>query len=153
MSDKTERTFIMVKPDGVERGLIPEIMKRFQRKGYKLVAAKLMKADLDHVQEHYSDLKTKKFFPGLCKYMSEGPVFPMVWEGTDAVKQGRILLGETDPLKSLPGTIRGDFCINIGRNICHGSDGVDSAKKEIGHWFNKTELTDWKPTENAWIYE
>ncbi|XP_033110205.1 nucleoside diphosphate kinase B-like isoform X2 [Anneissia japonica] len=153
MADNTERTFIMVKPDGVERGLIPEIMKRFQRKGYKLVASKFMKSDLAHIQEHYVDLKEKKFYPGLCKYMSEGPVFPMVWEGQDVVRQGRILLGETDPLKSKPGTIRGDFCICIGRNICHGSDSVDSAKKEISHWFKKTELVDWGPTENTWIYE
>merc|ERR1712146_243302 len=124
---KTDQTFIMVKPDGVSRGLIPEIMSRFQKKGYKLVAAKL--------ETHYEDLKSKKFFPGLIKYMSSGPVFAMVWEGLNAPYGGRKLLGATNPADSAPGTIRGDLCLDIGRNICHGSDSHESAAKEIKLWF------------------
>merc|ERR1719249_600832 len=125
--DNTERTFIAVKPDGVQRGLIGEIIKRFEQRGYKMVAGKLMTASEDHLKNHYSDLSSKPFFPGLVKYMASGPVFAMVWEGKSVVKMGRMMLGATNPLDSLPGTIRGDFCIDVGRNICHGSDSVDSA--------------------------
>merc|ERR1712173_269049 len=136
-----ERTFIMIKPDGVQRGLVGEIIKRFEQKGFKLVALKLMTASTDLLETHYEDLKSKKFFPGLVKYMASGPVCPMVWEGLGVVKTGRVMLGETNPKDSLPGTIRGDFCIQVGRNICHGSDAVESAKKEIDLWFKPEELT------------
>ena len=91
-------------------------------------------ASKEHLEEHYADLKKKPFFPGLVEYMSSGPVVPMVWEGLNVVKTGRVMLGETNPKDSLPGTIRGDFCIQVGRNICHGSDAVESAKKEIDLW-------------------
>merc|ERR1719245_190149 len=148
-----ERTFIMIKPDGVQRGLVGEIIKRFEQKGFKLVAMKLMSASTELLEEHYADLKSKKFFPGLINYMSSGPVCPMVWEGKGAVKTGRVMLGETDPAKSLPGTIRGDYCIDIGRNICHGSDSVESAKKEIGLWFKDDELNNWADHSGVWVYE
>jgi nucleoside-diphosphate kinase len=131
----TERTYIMVKPDGVERGLVGEIIKRFENKGYKLVALRLMHPTQELLEQHYGDLKTKSFFPGLVKYMLSGPVVGMVWEGKAAVKTGRLMLGETNPLNSLPGSIRGDFCIDVGKNICHGSDSVESAAKEIALWF------------------
>ncbi|KAJ3310156.1 heme peroxidase [Boothiomyces sp. JEL0838] len=124
-----------VKPDGVERGLVGEIIKRFESKGYKLVALQLMHPTKEHLEEHYGDLKTKSFFPKLVAYMLSGPVVGMVWEGKDAVKTGRKLLGETNPLNSAPGTIRGDFCIDVGKNLCHGSDAVESAQKEIALWF------------------
>merc|ERR1712020_809693 len=123
MSD--ERTFIMVKPDGVQRGLVGEIIKRFEQKGFKLVAMKFMQASEDHLKIHYADLSSKPFFGGLVKYMASGPVVPMVWQGTGVVKTGRVMLGETNPKDSKPGTIRGDFCVEIGRNICHGSDSVE----------------------------
>jgi len=153
MSGERERSFIMIKPDGVQRGLVGDIIKRFEQKGLKLVAMKFMWASEDLLKKHYADLSSRPFFGGLVKYMSTGPVVPMVWEGLNVVKTGRQMLGETDPAKSLPGTIRGDFCIEVGRNIIHGSDGVESAKKEIDLWFKPEELVAWKSNEEAWIYE
>merc|ERR1711981_680423 len=147
-----ERTFIIIKPDGVQRGLVGEIIKRFEQKGFKLVAMKMMQASVEHLEEHYADLSKKPFFPGLVKYMASGPVVPMVWEGLNVVKTGRVMLGETNPRDSAPGTIRGDYCIQVGRNICHGSDSVESAEKEIKLWFTESELTTWKPVAIDWIY-
>merc|ERR1719367_1909928 len=97
--------------------------------------------------------QAKPFFPGLVKYMNSGPVVPMVWEGLNVVKTGRVMLGETNPAASAPGTIRGDFCIQVGRNICHGSDAVESAKKEIALWFKDEELVKWDPITLSWVYE
>merc|ERR1712059_41282 len=101
------------------------------------VALKFCKPPQAFMEKHYADLSEKKFFPGLIKYMTSGPVVPMVWEGLGAVKQGRVILGTTNPQDSAPGTIRGDFCLDVGRNVCHGSDAVESAKKEIELWFPK----------------
>lgn len=152
--DKTERTFIMVKPDGVQRGLVGEIIKRFEQKGFKLVAMKFMQASEEHLRQHYADLSHLPFFPGLVKHMASGPVVAMVWEGLGVVKTGRVMLGETDPAQSKPGTIRGDFCIQIGRNIIHGSDSVESAEKEIALWFSKKEeLVNWTPAAYKYVYE
>ncbi|XP_065197478.1 nucleoside diphosphate kinase B-like [Sycon ciliatum] len=151
MSD--ERTFIMIKPDGVQRGLIGEILGRFERKGFKLVAMKFQQSDVAHLEKHYDDLKARPFFPGLVKYMASGPVCAMVWEGLNAVKTGRVMLGATNPADSAPGTIRGDLCIQVGRNICHGSDSVESANKEIDLWFKKEELVNWTSTQKSWVYE
>jgi len=103
-----------------------------------------------HLEEHYADLKAKSFFPGLVKYMASGPVVAMVWEGKDAVKTGRVLLGATNPLASAPGTIRGDFAIDVGRNVCHGSDAVESAKAEIALWFPEG-LNQYKLASEAWV--
>jgi len=154
MAANKERTFIMIKPDGVHRGLVGEIIKRFEQKGFKMVAMKFMWADEDLLKKHYADLSTKCFFPALVKYMSSGPVVPMVWEGKNAVKTGRVMLGETDPFKSSPGTISGDYCIEVGRNICHGSDGVESAEKEIALWFSgEKAVVDWNPCATNWVYE
>jgi nucleoside-diphosphate kinase len=148
-----ERTFIMIKPDGVHRGLVGEIMKRFEQKGFKLVAVKFQQATVEHLSNHYADLSKKAFFPGLVKYMASGPLVPMVWEGKGVVKTGRKMLGETNPQDSAPGTIRGDYCVEVGRNICHGSDSVESAEKEINLWFTKEELVNWSPCEESWLYE
>ena len=148
-----ERTFIMIKPDGVTRGLVAKIIKRFEQRGYKLVAMKFMKANEELLNEHYADLKEKKFFPTLIKHIGSGPVVPMVWEGKDVVKQGRVMLGETDPLKSLPGSIRGDYSVDLGRNIIHGSDAVESAKKEIKLWFKDDELIAWDSPVHKDVYE
>merc|ERR1712018_56754 len=153
MAGNRERTFIMLKPDAVQRGLVGEIIKRFEQKGFKLVAMKMMHASEELLKEHYADLSKKPFFPGLVKYMNSGPVVPMVWEGTNVVKTGRVMLGETNPANSLPGTIRGDFCVEIGRNICHGSDAVESSKKEIALWFKDEELVKWDPVAETWVYE
>ena len=112
-----------------------EIIKRFEQKGYQLLALELKKPSGELLKEHYSDLTSKSFFPKLLAYMLSGPVVAMVWQGKGAVKTGRLLLGETNPLQSLPGTIRGDFCLDVGKNLCHGSDSVESADKEIQLWF------------------
>ena len=105
------------------------------------------------MEKHYADLKDKKFFPGLIEYMSSGPVIAMVWEGDNAVSSGRVMLGATRPFDSLPGTIRGDFCIDVGRNIIHGSDSVESANKEIALWFKPEQLVDWSHHSHNWTYE
>lgn len=149
----TERTFIAIKPDGVQRGLIAPILSRFENRGFKLVAIKLVSPSENQLKEHYADLQSKPFFPSLLSYMLSGPVLATVWEGKDAVKTGRTILGATNPLASAPGTIRGDFALDMGRNVCHGSDSVESAEKEIALWFKKEELCDYKPTMSAWIYE
>uniref|UniRef100_A0A1B6FKS2 Nucleoside diphosphate kinase n=1 Tax=Cuerna arida TaxID=1464854 RepID=A0A1B6FKS2_9HEMI len=153
MAANKERTFIMVKPDGVHRGLVGKIIKRFETKGFKLVALKFTWPTEDLLKKHYADLSSRPFFPGLVKYMSSGPVVPMVWEGLNVVKTGRFLLGTTNPQDSNPGTIRGDYCIQTGRNIIHGSDSVESANKEIALWFDEKDLVSWTPACQAWIYE
>ncbi|KAH1002314.1 hypothetical protein HUJ04_008411 [Dendroctonus ponderosae] len=153
MAANAERTFIMVKPDGVQRGLVGEILKRFEQKGFKLVALKFVWPSEELLKQHYADLAGRPFFPGLVKYMSSGPVVPMVWEGLNAVKTGRVLLGATNPADSAPGTIRGDLCVQVGRNIIHGSDAVESANKEIALWFNEKEVVSWQPAQQPWVYE
>jgi len=153
MPNTAERTFIAVKPDGIQRGLVGKIIQRFEERGYKLVAMKLVHASKKHLEIHYQDLKEKPFFPSLIEYMASGPICAMVWEGLDVVKQGRAMLGATNPLDSAPGTIRGDFCIQTGRNICHGSDSVGSAAREIAHWFQPSEVLDYAFANSKWIYE
>jgi len=148
-----ERTFIMCKPDAVQRGLVGEIMERFERRGFRLLCAKMMHAPDSLLKEHYADLSKKGFFSELIRYMGSGPVVPMVWQGLGAVKQGRVLLGATNPKDSAPGTIRGDLCIDVGRNIIHGSDSVESAEKEIGLWFSQAEITSWRSAQTEWVYE
>jgi len=150
---KNERTFIAVKPDGVQRGIIGEVVKRFEAKGYKLVAIKLVQPTQAFAEQHYQDLAKKPFFPGLVKYFSSGPVVAMVWEGKGVIAGGRSLVGATNPAESLPGSIRGDLCIDIGRNIIHGSDSADGAKHEIALWFKENEVCDWNKEESKWLYE
>merc|ERR1719213_781458 len=130
-----ERTYIMIKPDGVQRGLVGTIISRFEQKGFKLVAMKLAQPGKEMFEKHYADLSSKPFFAGLVEYAASGPVCCMVWEGDNVVKTGRKMLGATKPFDSEPGTIRGDFSIDVGRNIIHGSDAVESAEHEIGLWF------------------
>ncbi|XP_053424949.1 nucleoside diphosphate kinase B-like [Nycticebus coucang] len=148
-----QRTFIAIKPDGVQRGLVGEIIKRFKQKGLRLVAMKFLRAPEEHLKQHYADLKDRPFFPGLVKYMNSGPVVAMVWEGLNVVKTGRVMLGETNPADSKPGTICGDFCIQVVRNIIHGSNSVKSAEKEISLWFKPEELVDCKSCNYDWVYE
>jgi nucleoside-diphosphate kinase len=152
-SPACERTYIMVKPDGVQRGLVGEIIKRFEQRGYKMCGLKLRQADEALLQTHYADLTSKPFFPKLQEYMLSGPVACMVWEGENVVKMGRQMLGETNPQASLPGTIRGDFSIVVGRNICHGSDSPENAEKEIGLWFGEGEVISWDDHSKDWVYE
>ena len=148
-----ERTYIMIKPDGVQRGLVGTIISRFETKGFKLVAMKLCQPGKEMFEKHYADLSKKPFFAGLVEYAASGPVCCMVWEGDNAVKTGRKMLGATKPFDSEPGTIRGDFCIDVGRNVIHGSDSVESANAEIALWFKPEELVSWADHSNAWVYE
>lgn len=148
-----ERTYIMIKPDGVQRGLIGPIITRFEQRGFKLVAMKLVQPGKAHLEQHYADLSSKGFFAGLIEYMNSGPVCAMVWEGDNAVATGRKMLGATKPFESAPGTIRGDYCIDVGRNIIHGSDSVESAEKEIALWFAPGELVNWESHSHSQIYE
>merc|ERR1711916_11541 len=113
---KQERTFIAIKPDGVQRGLVGPIITRFTQKGYKLVGLKMVSPTRQMAEKHYADLSSKPFFGGLCDYFSSGPIVCMIWEGEDAILGGRRLVGATNPRDSAPGTIRGDFCIQVGRN-------------------------------------
>lgn len=125
---------------------------RFEQKGYQLSALKLETPAPATLQEHYKDLKEKPFFPKLMGYMSSGPVVCMVWTGKNVVSTGRKMLGATNPLESAAGTIRGDFAIDVGRNICHGSDSVESAEREIALWF-ASGVQAYTPHSNPWIYE
>uniref|UniRef100_A0A3B3DMN4 Nucleoside diphosphate kinase n=2 Tax=Oryzias melastigma TaxID=30732 RepID=A0A3B3DMN4_ORYME len=152
MSELQERTFIAIKPDGVQRGIIGEIIKRFEMKGFKLVGMKMVQASEDLLMKHYIDLKERPFFPTLVNYMSSGPVVAMVWEGKGVVKTGRVMLGETNPADSKPGTIRGDFCIDVSKNIIHGSDSVESANTEISLWFKPEELVSYTSCAFSWLY-
>ncbi|KAJ3044335.1 Nucleoside diphosphate kinase A [Rhizophlyctis rosea] len=148
-----ERTFIAIKPDGTQRFLVGDVIQRFERKGYKLVAIKAIVPSRTLAEKHYEDLKGRPFFNGLVKYMTSGaaPVIAMVWEGKDVIRQGRRLIGATNPLEAQPGTIRGDYCISVGRNIIHGSDSFESAEKEIGLWFGKSEVFDWEFGNAEWV--
>ena len=149
----TERTFIAIKPDGVQRGLISEIIGRFERKGFKLVGLKQLIPSKELAQKHYGVHKDRPFFGDLVEFISSGPVIAMVWEGSGVISNARKLIGATNPLESEPGTIRGDFAINIGRNIIHGSDSKDTADFEINLWFNENELNEWDPSDNEWKVE
>uniref|UniRef100_A0A7S2R098 Nucleoside diphosphate kinase n=1 Tax=Eucampia antarctica TaxID=49252 RepID=A0A7S2R098_9STRA len=147
-----ERTFLAVKPDGVQRGLIGDIIGRFEKRGYKLVGLKMVWPTLEMAEGHYADLSKKPFYGGLCKFFSSGPVVCMCWEGKDIIKQGRQMLGETQPLASKPGSIRGDFSIDLGRNICHGSDSPDAAAHELKMWFPEG-VNDWGKSVDSSVYE
>ncbi len=154
MSEEFERTFVMVKPDGVQRGLIGEIVSRFEDRGLKLVGGKFMQIEQELAHEHYAEHEDKPFFEDLTEFITSGPVFAMVWEGGDAVAQVRRMMGETDPAESDPGTIRGDFGLDLGRNVVHGSDTEEgSAEREIELFFDEDELLDYERIDETWLYE
>jgi len=147
-----EQTFIMIKPDGVQRGLVGEIISRFEKKGFILKGLKFVAVERSFAEKHYEDLSSKPFFPGLVEYIISGPVVAMVWEGKGVVATGRKIIGATNPAASEPGTIRGDFAVEVGRNVIHGSDAVESAKKEIALWFPEG-VVDWQSSLHSWVYE
>ncbi|MFB5085118.1 nucleoside-diphosphate kinase, partial [Symbiobacterium thermophilum] len=132
-----ERSFVMVKPDGVQRGLIGEVISRLERRGLKLVAAKLMRVSRELAEEHYAQLKDKPFFPSLIEFITSGPVMAMVWEGPNAISIIRKTMGATNPANAEPGTIRADFACDVSYNVVHGSDGPESAEREIRLWFGE----------------
>ena len=153
MSER-ERTFVMAKPDAVQRGLVGEIVSRLEDRGLKLVAAKFEHLDRDLAEEHYGEHADKPFFDDLVSFITAGPVLAMVWEGQDAVAQVRRMMGETDPAESAPGTIRGDYGLDLGRNVIHGSDTEPgSAEREIDLFFDADELVDYERNDETWLYE
>ena len=148
-----EQTYLMIKPDAVQRGLCGEIVSRFEKKGLKLIAMKLMVIPEATAKKHYAEHEGKKFFPSLISYITSGPVLAMVWEGDNAVQVCRNLMGKTNPQESAPGTIRGDFGMVTGLNIIHGSDSVESAEREIKIFFKPEELVSYDRTADRWTYE
>ena len=148
-----ERTLILVKPDGVQRSLIGEIITRFERRGLRLVAMKLMQMSEALAARHYAEHEGKGFYPSLIEYITSGPVVAMVWEGPNVIAVARTMMGATRPHEAAPGTIRGDYAQETGRNIVHGSDGEESAAREIGLFFSAEELLDWPRSVDPWIYE
>ena len=148
-----ERTFVMVKPDGVQRGLAGNVISRFEAKGFKLVGLKLVSVSKELAEEHYGVHKERPFFGSLVSFITSSPVVAMVWEGKNVISSARTLIGATNPIEAAPGTIRGDFGMDIGRNLIHGSDGADTAAAEIKLWFNEDELSSWEPSTASWLYE
>jgi len=148
-----ERTFLAIKPDGVQRGLVGEITHRFEAKGFTLVGLKFMTVSRELAEQHYDVHRDRPFFAGLVEFITSGPVVAMVWEGEGVVASARKMIGATNPLTAEPGTIRGDFGVNIGRNLIHGSDAVDTASSEISLWFKEAELINWQPSLSSWTRE
>ena len=148
-----ERTFVMVKPDGVKRGLIGEVIKRIEQKGLKIVAMKMIEVSKELAEKHYAEHKEKPFFQNLISYITSGPVVAMVVEGKEAVKVMRNLVGKTNPIEASPGTIRGDLAMDIGRNVVHASDSIESAEREISLFFSKEEILSYERADEKWIYE
>ena len=148
-----ERTFVMVKPDGVQRGLVGEIISRLERKGLKLIGLKLVQVDEELARRHYEAHAGKPFFPGLIRFITSSPVVAMAWEGPDAVEVTRRLLGPTDGRQAPPGTIRGDFGLDVGYNLAHASDAPESAERELALWFAPGELLSYERAVDAWLSE
>ncbi|XP_015070802.1 nucleoside diphosphate kinase 2, chloroplastic [Solanum pennellii] len=151
--EEVEETYIMIKPDGVQRGFVGEIISRFEKKGFKLTGLKLFQCPKELAEEHYKDLQSKSFFPKLIDYITSGPVVCMAWEGIGVVASARKLIGATNPLNAEPGTIRGDLAVQTGRNVVHGSDSPENGKREIALWFKEGELSSWTPAQQPWLTE
>jgi nucleoside-diphosphate kinase len=148
-----ERTFLMIKPDGVQRGLVSDIIGRFETKGFTLVGMKFMAVPRELAEKHYDVHRERPFFAGLVDFITSGPVVAMVWEGEGVIASARKMIGATKPLEAEPGTIRGDLGVTVGRNIIHGSDAPETAQAEIALWFTEAELVGWTPSAQPWIYE
>ena len=148
-----ERTFLMIKPDGVQRKLVGEVIRRLENKGFTLVALKMMKVSRELAEKHYDVHKEKPFFNGLVDFIISSPVVATIWEGEGVVAAARKIIGGTNPLNAEPGTIRGDFAVSIGRNLIHGSDAVETAQREISLWFDESESIAWEPALKSWLYE
>ncbi|MHC8516553.1 nucleoside-diphosphate kinase [Sporosarcina sp. ITBMC105] len=146
-----EKTFLMVKPDGVQRNLIGEIVNRFESKGFTLVGGKLMQISQELAEQHYGEHKERPFFGELVEFITSGPVFAMVWEGENVISTARLMMGATNPKESAPGTIRGDFAVTVGKNIIHGSDSPKSAVREINLFFKEEELVSYDKAMVSWI--
>lgn len=148
-----ERSLVLVKPDGVQRGLIGEAIARFERRGLRLVAAKFIWVSKELAEAHYAEHKGKGFYDGLISYITSAPVMAMVWEGPNAIVAIRQTVGSTKPWEAAPGTIRHDFAIEVGRNLIHASDKVETGEREVALWFKKEELVEWTRSVDAWVFE
>jgi nucleoside-diphosphate kinase len=148
-----EKTFVMVKPDGVQRGLIGEVISRLERRGLKLTAGKFMWVSQELAEKHYAIHKGKPFYDGLIKYITSAPVLAMVWEGPSAVAAVRQTMGATRPTEAAPGSLRHDFALMVGRNLTHASDSVENGEAEVTLWFNPDELASWERDVDRWIFE
>ena len=148
-----ERTLVLVKPDGVQRGLIGEVISRLERRGLKLVGMKLMQVDDALARQHYGEHVDRPFFSGLVEFITSSPVVAMAWEADNAVEVVRNTMGQTNPTASPPGTIRGDLALDIGRNLVHGSDSPESARRELSLFFSAGELLDYPRSNDPWIKE
>lgn len=147
-----EKTFLMIKPDGVQRNLIGSVVERLENKGFKLAGAKLMHVSEDLAKTHYQEHQDKPFFGELVDFITSGPVFAMVLEGENVIDTARLVVGATNPQQAAPGTIRGDFGLTVGKNIIHGSDSPESAEREIGLFFDESEVLDYDLINSSWIY-
>ncbi len=148
-----ERTFLMIKPDGVQRGLVGNVISRMENKGFKLAAMKMMPVSKDLAARHYEEHEGKKFYNGLIEFITSSPVVAMIWEGDNVIKMTRTLVGETDPQKAAPGTMRGDLAIFTGKNLVHASDSSESARREMGLFFDETEVCAYEQSREGWLYD
>ncbi len=148
-----ERTLVLVKPDGVQRGLIGEIIARLERRGLRLVGAKFLQVSQELAETHYAIHKGKPFYDGLIAYITSSPVMAMVWEGPLAVAAVRQTMGATRPTEAAPGSVRHDFGLEVGRNLTHASDSVENGQAEVALWFSDQELLSWGRTLDPWIFE
>jgi nucleoside-diphosphate kinase len=148
-----ERTLVLVKPDGVQRALIGEVIARLERRGLRLVAAKFVQVGRELAETHYAIHKGKPFYVGLISYITSAPVMAMAWEGPDAVAAVRQTMGATRPTEAAPGSLRHDFALEVGRNLTHASDTVENGEAEVALWFKKEELLDWKRAVDQWVFE
>jgi len=148
-----EKTFVMVKPDGVQRGLIGEVIARLERRGLKLTAAKFIAVSRELAETHYAIHKGKPFYEPLLAYITSAPVMAMVWEGPNAVAAVRQTMGATRPTEAAPGSVRHDFGLEVGRNLTHASDSVENGKAEAALWFDESELVAWDRAVDAWVFE
>lgn len=147
-----ERTLVLVKPDGVKRALVGEVISRLERKGLCLVGMKLMKVSRELAERHYDVHRGKPFFPGLIEFITSGPVVAMAWEGPQAVEVVRSLMGATDCRRAAPGTIRGDLGLDVGHNLVHGSDSLETAARELSLFFRPEEIVSWERADQAWAW-
>ncbi|MDH5607757.1 MAG: nucleoside-diphosphate kinase [Anaerolineae bacterium] len=148
-----EQTFVFIKPDGVQRGLVGEVISRLERRGLRMVAAKFMDVSQELAEKHYAIHKGRPFYEPLIKYITSSPVMAMVWEGPKAVAAVRQTMGATNPTEAAPGSVRHDFALEIGRNLTHASDSVENGKNEIELWFSPDELVSWTRAVDEWIIE
>lgn len=153
MEGELERTLVLVKPDGVQRGLIGETVSRLERRGLRLAAVRFLQISKNLAERHYAIHKGKSFYDGLISYITSGPVMAMVWEGPNAIAAVRQTMGATRPIEASPGSFRHDFALEVGRNLTHASDSIETAEAEIELWFNSTDLVEWSRDLDQWIFE